>query len=389
MKFNHRFMRLHIRLALATTAVTIFLTLLSDLTGGLEHATMNHSPVGGANRVLDSQTSRAASSHSADKAQGFNSAWILALAGDVAGTASIALVVGWLGGLVAARPYVRRLERLTDVSHEWAEGHLNRRINDVGGDELSLLSRRLDAMAGELSHEFALRQTVALAHERERLALEIHDGIKQQTFALSLHLGAARSHLLSPEAADDALGTSLEAAHELVEQMQRDLLSLMRAWTQALPPFLNEDLQCEEETMTLEEFLDHLRVRAGVWQAGFKDFALTMTLGDSSPLLLLPHKIAQEVEGLACEAIANAARHASATHVTVSLCTSRLDEHGKPMLQVMVEDDGQGFDVEEVKEGLGLMAMRERALRLPHGTLHLSSKPGRGCRVTVECSFPE
>jgi signal transduction histidine kinase len=53
-------------------------------------------------------------------------------------------------------------------------------------------------------------------------------------------------------------------------------------------------------------------------------------------------------------------------------------------IQLMVRDEGQGFDVEEAKKtrGLGLVSMQER-VHLVHGSLGVESEPGAGTSVLV------
>jgi len=76
----------------------------------------------------------------------------------------------------------------------------------------------------------------------------------------------------------------------------------------------------------------------------------------------------------------NAARHASARNVHIRLARRNR------RIELTVEDDGVGFDAQEVRErherhrGLGLLSMRERA-ELGKGFLEVDSAPGRGTRV--------
>ncbi len=76
------------------------------------------------------------------------------------------------------------------------------------------------------------------------------------------------------------------------------------------------------------------------------------------------------------EALTNVARHASATHVDITLET----EDG--MLTLSVEDNGRGFDVEEISEStcLGIIGMRERA-NLIGGILEIKSEYRKGTQV--------
>ncbi|MCK4831702.1 MAG: GAF domain-containing protein [Anaerolineales bacterium] len=82
------------------------------------------------------------------------------------------------------------------------------------------------------------------------------------------------------------------------------------------------------------------------------------------------------------EAMTNAVRHASACHVSVLL------ERRRDQAVVIVEDDGEGFDVEQVlgadmRHRLGLYGMEERAT-LVGGRLSIESTPGSGTTVYVE-----
>lgn len=51
------------------------------------------------------------------------------------------------------------------------------------------------------------------------------------------------------------------------------------------------------------------------------------------------------------------------------------------LLQVVICDDGQGFDPTNRHDGAGLVGMRERA-ELVQGTLHVISQPQDGTKVT-------
>ncbi|MBB1076019.1 ATP-binding protein, partial [Rhodoferax sp. 4810] len=77
------------------------------------------------------------------------------------------------------------------------------------------------------------------------------------------------------------------------------------------------------------------------------------------------------------EASTNICRHAHAKHVEV---TGTMTEDG---LVLSIDDDGVGFDVEQVRDGaLGLVGIRERA-QMMGGTATIQRRPGGGTRVMV------
>lgn len=81
------------------------------------------------------------------------------------------------------------------------------------------------------------------------------------------------------------------------------------------------------------------------------------------------------------EAMENAARHARARHVSVSLVREG------DMLSGSVTDDGIGFRTGSATEGLGLPGMREW-IGLAGGELHITSTPGRGTQVSFRIPLP-
>ena len=82
------------------------------------------------------------------------------------------------------------------------------------------------------------------------------------------------------------------------------------------------------------------------------------------------------------EALSNAVRHSQARTIEVNMAVA------DGVLQVRVQDDGQGFDAQERAlsgGGMGLTGMRERA-SLVGGDLSITSEPGEG--TTVDLQIP-
>lgn len=79
------------------------------------------------------------------------------------------------------------------------------------------------------------------------------------------------------------------------------------------------------------------------------------------------------------EALSNVGRHAEATTCRVSI---RRDGDNAV---VEIDDDGQGFDVEQAHRGMGMGNLAERAAAI-HGTLEVASEPGQG--TVIRLSIP-
>jgi signal transduction histidine kinase len=94
----------------------------------------------------------------------------------------------------------------------------------------------------------------------------------------------------------------------------------------------------------------------------------------------IPSRLEPTIFRLVQESLNNAAKHAEASHVWLSL--QRLESDA--ILKLLIRDDGIGFDPKEVtNSGLGLNQMRERVTAVG-GTLQVDSEPGEGTIVIAE-----
>jgi signal transduction histidine kinase len=80
------------------------------------------------------------------------------------------------------------------------------------------------------------------------------------------------------------------------------------------------------------------------------------------------------------EAMNNVAKHSKANLVSTSL---RRKKDGR--IELVIEDNGTGFNMESVKKGLGLGSMRERA-ELSGGSFDIESVKGKG--TVIRASWP-
>jgi signal transduction histidine kinase len=77
------------------------------------------------------------------------------------------------------------------------------------------------------------------------------------------------------------------------------------------------------------------------------------------------------------EALTNIVKHAKAGSVSIVLALSR------SAVTAVIEDDGVGFETDQIHEGMGLDGMRER-LGLVGGKLKIESRPGAGTTLAGE-----
>lgn len=273
----------------------------------------------------------------------------------------IALVGAGVGGVFGsrdARRARRRFARLAQAVDGWSRGDFSTRVQDREEDEVGRLSRGLDRMAEQLQDLLRTRQELATLEERNRLARDLHDSVKQQVFAASMEVSAARALLEGPE--PRAAMMPLAETEQLVRQAQGELTSLIR---QLRPVGL------ENRTLALA-----LRDHVAAWSQQTAIAATTTTTLD--PGDQLPADVEEALFRVAQEALANVARHSGASAVSVRLAA----DDGRMVLSV--RDDGRGVDLAAATGGVGLRSMRERSEAVG-GTFRIESEPCRGTTVSV------
>jgi signal transduction histidine kinase len=211
---------------------------------------------------------------------------------------------------------------------------------------------RNQALVEELQATQTKLQQLAVVDERNRLARDLHDSVKQQVYAISMQLGAARVLL---EEEHRAYGPVTEA-ERLAKQAGVELTTLIR---ELRPPSL------EHQTLdkALQEYVTRWSRQNGIAADVKLNGASSIPLASEDTLF----RVAQE-------SLANVARHSRARHVRVELA------HQWDEIALIIEDDGAGFDMGRVEKGVGLDSMRER-LEETGGHLEISSEKGRGTKV--------
>ena len=209
---------------------------------------------------------------------------------------------------------------------------------------------------------YARQITRAQEDERKRIAREAHDETAQILVALSRRLDAL---MASPELSHDALRKRLEG----VRGLTTDALQSVRRFSQDLRPPVLDDLGFVAAIRGLTRNLEEAGVKTELRVSGS------------------PYRLSAEEElvlfRIAQESLNNVRRHADASRAKV------LVSFNHDSVQMVVEDDGKGFDapnkfVDLVASGkLGLIGMHERA-RILGGTLRIESEPSRGTRVVVD-----
>ena len=270
----------------------------------------------------------------------------------------IAAIAGSAFGYLTARGLTRRLKKLSVAADRWGRGDFSALTYDASEDELGQVARQLNRMAEQLQNLLQARQELATLEERNRLARDLHDSVKQQIFAVSMQIGATKV-LLKRDV--DAAEVRLNEADKLVRQAQQELTSLIRE----LRPIALEG----------KGLVAALRELAAEWTQQTDIVANLRVEGTQK----LPLTIEEALFRVAQEALANAARHSKATLVQMVLTTT------DDTVTLSVSDNGQGFDMSRQGHlGVGLLSMQERMEALG-GDVQVESAPGKGTRVVAYC----
>lgn len=250
----------------------------------------------------------------------------------------------------------RRLRRMAEASDAWAKGDFSPRLDDNSSDELGRHALALNTMAARLRDHLRTEQQLATLQERQRLARELHDGVKQKMFATDLQLHAALQWLdRAPFRASEAL----RRAQIINRSVSKDLTELLT------------QLRLDTASQTLGSAVQNALLP---WVG-----QVEIRLSVPSDLVISP-TTTHEISRVVAEAVANTVRHAEANLVEVRVS---VDER---RLFVEIVDDGKGFDTARSGEGMGLASMRERATQLPSGMLELDSSRN-GTRLVLSMEY--
>jgi signal transduction histidine kinase len=246
--------------------------------------------------------------------------------------------IALLGGIVLALTTIvltRRLER-----------EVERRLKET-------TEARADLQA------LSARLVRAQEEERRTLARELHDEVGQSLSAIMMEAGNA-------EAAVN--GIDLRRRVASIASIAQNALNVVRDLALLLRPSMLDDFGL---VPALNWHAREMTKRTGL------NVRVTTNLASGD----LPDEHTTCIYRLVQEALNNAARHASARNLQVTV------KNQSDRIIFSVQDDGSGFDKSSVR-GLGLLGMEERVRRLG-GTFRIESQLGRGTTISAELPLPE
>jgi signal transduction histidine kinase len=232
--------------------------------------------------------------------------------------------------------------------------------NLITGAALAVFLSLLGILFYTRAEQWRLR---AVIEERLRLAHELHDTLAQSFAGIGFQLRAILENIpdtLSP------LRDQVEITSELVRQG-------------------HQEARRSISTLRIDANGHHIELLPTLAQAAqrmISDGSIVVETSASGDQRRIPLKLTDVLFRIGQEAIANAVRHANASRIQVHL------DYQRTFLQFTIEDNGVGFNPDEVTSGgFGLNGIRARANTVG-GTVRISSTPGNGTRLQVDVPLP-
>ncbi len=223
------------------------------------------------------------------------------------------------------------------------------------------MEQRVQELSSQVEH-------LIVVQERERISREIHDGVAQALALLNMRINVAQSLLIAGQS--EQVRKELDDAAQVIDAANRDVreaITALRMTSPKGPAFVP----------MLNEFVLDFGLR--------NDIETNFVASDGARAPVLAPMAEVQLMHIVQEALTNVRKHAHARHARVEL------RRRGARLQVTIEDDGPGFDMDAVlmgqnKKSFGLTTMRERTDGIG-GMLDVQTQIGGGTciRILVPC----
>jgi len=217
------------------------------------------------------------------------------------------------------------------------------------------------AIAIENARLYEKVQDIAVFEERERIAMDLHDGTIQSLYGLGLKLEECQERVEGePQYVVSAIDRLIGDVNAIIRDIRNYIFDLRPL-----------RLRGTDLVGALAELMRETRVNTLI--------NTSVVVEEEAPCRSLTEEQVSQLYHIAHEAVSNAQKHARATSITAEV----YEQDGA--FRMRVSDNGQGFDPanNNRQTGRGMMNMAER-VRAIGGHLWVESAPGQGTTLTVE-----
>ena len=226
------------------------------------------------------------------------------------------------------------------------QNELNKKQEEINDQKISSLLREQELKLIKASIQ-------GQDTERKRIAQELHDSIGGNLAAIKLQLNSNESkgenlHFLS-------INKQIDDTYEKVRELSHNLI----------PKKFGENNFCD----VLEEYCNNI--------GNARNFSSSFNAHPRTEIDHLDEQLQIEVFKIIQELITNTIKHAKATSIELQLNLVN------DVLNILFEDNGVGFIVEQNVNGIGFKNIKNRLDKIS-GTLHIDSMPKRGTIINIE-----
>ena len=216
-----------------------------------------------------------------------------------------------------------------------------------------VLQEELNKERLRYKNELAREVFNAQEQERKKLGEELHDNINQLLGVVKLYIEHAQ---MNPSAKTEMLSKSADFLKQVIDEIRTLSKSLVS-------PTLSDLGLIESIRELIDSILRIKDIQITIRHTNFREDIL-----DSTQKLML-YRITQEQ-------LNNILKHSKAEHVDIQLAITG------DIVNLIIQDDGVGFNPKQSTSGLGLKNIRHR-LELYNGEMKVETAPQQGCRLVA------
>ena len=190
--------------------------------------------------------------------------------------------------------------------------------------------------------------------ERQRLAKDLHDSLTQQLSAIKLYI-SSMADAVKNKMQKEILVKSNDALTEVITDMRNICFNLMP-----------KTLETFGLIKAVREFCNHFLYHRKI----------QFTVHEKTRLPVFSSALAIDLYRVIQEFITNAIRHGHASKICISF------SYSKKILNVLLLDNGTGFDGEQAAKGMGLQNVQSR-VKSHNGSLHIKSAVDTGTQYKI------
>jgi two-component system sensor histidine kinase UhpB len=226
----------------------------------------------------------------------------------------------------------------------------------LANDVTEKLKAEAELVRNRIMQQEIITETTIQAQEKEReeIGKELHDNINQILASTKLYLELARS------GNKELLWDAIEKSYENINLAMGEIRHLSK---QLVKPAFDSSLRD-----SLQDLISELNAITPI------NIVLNATDFDESEV---DENVKVMIYRIVQEQMNNILKHAAANEVQILVKTN------SESIQLTIEDNGVGFDINKKAKGIGLRNIDNR-VKFHKGKLHIQSSPGQGCIIAIE-----